>query len=174
MQPINLKERRAPFGRFVLLYLLSAVLIVVGIIAGTRFPFRKNEELMKIAQEEKKSRVFQQEFVRQADVIAGLLDSVNTPGAQAAVIQGRIDNEIGRLTAMTGNADSNDQAMGRHLASAYSSLSQTKATIRSNYSAGNDAAKTMQEMNQLKADKSRLEMENLNLRNMLQQRQGGQ
>lgn len=100
MKAQNTPVRTAQFSRFLVFFVIVMLIVIAGVFFGTQVPARENIQLKEqmVLQEEK--IVFQGEFVKLNTEVAQLFDSLNVPGANAELIDGRMTAKIQQMDAL--------------------------------------------------------------------------
>jgi len=78
MKPKNSKERQSSFFRFLGLFLLTVITILVAVYFNFKIPSKENKQLREQATIINKDIKFQNEFYNNMKVINNLLDSLNS------------------------------------------------------------------------------------------------
>lgn len=110
MKSINEKERNSTFLRFLLFYLLTTGVIVLGIFWGYRVPFRQNDALKQQVAAYEKEKIFNKNFFANFFSVKNQIDTLNKPGVPVDFMEGQIDQKLALLNkqAATDSADNKD------------------------------------------------------------------
>lgn len=107
MKPDNSKDRSSAFGRFLLFFLLTVVVMAVAIFFGIRVPYAENNKLRERLSRVDSEIVFRENFMVSMMQAQTLLDSVNKVSpTMAGLIDGRITQCLQSMDAMIGKSDS--------------------------------------------------------------------
>lgn len=105
MEPINKKERRIIFFKFLAYFIVTVALIILAVFVNYQFPFEelrlmkaKNEQLNKELQ-------FKENFSAKMNEVKLLLDSVNTEGKNPAYLNQLASTKLAAMTESVMNAE---------------------------------------------------------------------
>ena len=94
MEALNTKERNDAYASFLVFFLITIALLLLAVFFAFQVPFKENERMRKQLKRYDHEREFMNNFLGKMTDAKALLDSVNLPTAQAAVIDGRITDQI--------------------------------------------------------------------------------
>ena len=80
MKPKNSKERSNSFLKFLALFLVTIIFVILAVYFNYEIPSKENELLRDQAKVMEEDLKFQNTFYNEMEHIKGLIDSLNTPG----------------------------------------------------------------------------------------------
>ncbi|MCW3092346.1 MAG: hypothetical protein JWP81_3415 [Ferruginibacter sp.] len=105
MQPNNTPERKKAFINFLLLFCVSAAIVILLAFSSVQVPLKQNSQLRAQTESADKEREFSQKFMGQMNEIINMLDSINTKATKPEILDGQITESISKLNLAV-NADS--------------------------------------------------------------------
>ncbi len=100
MNAQNKSIRNAQFGRFLIFFIIVIAVMVAAIFFGTQVPAKENVQLKEQMELQEEQIVFQNEFLKLNTESAQLLDTLNVPGVNAELIDGRITAKIQQMDGL--------------------------------------------------------------------------
>lgn len=110
MNAQNKAVRNAQFGRFLIFFIIVIAVMVAAIFFGTQVPAKENVQLKEQMELQEEQIVFQNEFLKLNTESAQLLDTLNVPGVNAELIDGRITAKIQQMDALVQQYKGADKA----------------------------------------------------------------
>lgn len=131
MQALNQQERKKTFTNFLLFYIVTTLIIIAGVFFGTQVPLRQNKMMQtRIAQFEKEKIIGENFTVKSAE-IKNLIDTVNSIGVSASLIEGQMDQKIASLSAAVEADSTSARQLYRNMIKVLSDSKLDKAALRS-------------------------------------------
>lgn len=128
MKSKNSKERRNSILKFMLLFIVTAALIVVAFFFDfDRIPFKENKVLRERSIAVEKDITFQKEFSENMERIKGLIDSLDTEGQDVSYLAQIINKDIADLQRSIPQEDETYRyGMYTNIINSYLELKDTK------------------------------------------------
>lgn len=134
MKPLNAKERRSAFQRFLLFFTLTILVIVAAVFFGVKIPYAENEKLQAQLAAVDKENHFRDDFTLSMSEAQSLLDTVNMDPQKSGLLDGRITQKIQEMDAMLSKNDITSKTLYNQV---IKSLSNTQTDKKGLRAAGN-------------------------------------
>ncbi|MFD2919150.1 type VI secretion system TssO [Terrimonas rubra] len=131
MKPQNSQERNKAFGRFIIFYVLTTVLIILAVYFGLQVPFKQNKQLQAQIEVLQGEKDFSQRFSSLLAQTKSLLDTVNSSGARIDLVEGQIAQKIQEMDAMLAKDSTANKALYQQILQTLTDIKNDKKTIRS-------------------------------------------
>ena len=167
MKPLNSEERKKAFFRFLGLFIATSGLIVAAVYFGVQVPFKQNDQLKKQVRVYEGEKAFAESFSASMNEVKTELDTINRPGVQTELNDGRISEKLKRMNAMIDADSAADKKFYHNIVSSFADLQTAKKQLRNE--SGKDASLTelQQQIESLKNDLGRSQADVNNLRMQL-------
>ncbi len=131
MKPQNSPERNKAFGRFIIFYIITTVLIVLAVFFGLQVPFKQNKQLQSQIEVLQGEKDFGNRFSSLLAQTKSLLDTVNSSGARIDLVEGQIAQKIQEMDAMLAKDTTANKALYQQILQTLTDIKNDKKTIRS-------------------------------------------
>ncbi|MGI9544837.1 MAG: type VI secretion system TssO [Cyclobacteriaceae bacterium] len=170
MRPLNTKDRRLAFLKFLLLFVSCLALIMLSVFWTFQVPVKENKLFRESNEQIVESLEFQQKFAEEMENILGLLDSLNLPETNAYYMDQLIGAKLVDLQDLRQSLDPSDR---HHVHTMYSNVVQTfldlqeaRKQLRALDQAGTKLAECNGDLTELKSELDGVKRE-LNICNSL-------
>jgi hypothetical protein len=99
-QILNSKDRTQAFLKFLLLFVVTVVLVVVAVYFDYRLPVRENKVLLDEVTLQRQQDVDQAKFAAQMQEVTALLDSMDKPGANMGQLEQQLNGKLNDLNVL--------------------------------------------------------------------------
>ena len=154
MKPKNTKERKKTFLRFLLIFILTMVAMLVAVFFNFRIPKEENAILTEKIKSVDLEMKYQENFSKEMKIVKNMIDSLDVPGAQVSYQNELITKRLAKLQNAVPTKDSTFKYdMYTDIVRLYVELQDAKKELRSL----TDAKSTIQEYKDA-LDKCRCEL----------------
>ncbi|MEP7108444.1 MAG: type VI secretion system TssO [Ferruginibacter sp.] len=105
MQPSNTPERKRAFIIFLLLFVVSAGMVILLAFSSVQVPLKQNQQLREQMDNADKDREFSKKILDQMTDIINMLDSINKKAPNPEILNGEISDRLSKMN-LTVNEDS--------------------------------------------------------------------
>jgi Na+/phosphate symporter len=166
MPPTNVQARRKAFVNFLILFIISAGIIITTFFFSIRVPFRQNAQLRQQVNANEKEKDFSKKFTNRMFSITAMLDSFSNKVINPEILSNTITGRINELSAMVESDSVYNKDLYRNIVLSLSNLRDTKKQVRDIIGTGTNAIQ--QTTNQIEEMRSKLSLNNLKLQSIQQ------
>ena len=130
MIPENIQERKKAFGRFLLFFTLTILVLGTTVFFGIRLPYVENSKLREQLAIVDSENVFRDNFLSTMMQAQSLIDTVNMAPASSGLVEGRITQNIQSLDAMISTSNSSSKSIYVQIIKALNISQSDKAALR--------------------------------------------
>ncbi|MFV0607386.1 MAG: type VI secretion system TssO [Niabella sp.] len=130
MKPVNVKERRKAFQRFLLFFILTIAVILITIFFGIKIPYKENSKLQEQIALYEKANQFQDNFAKTMNETQSLLDTVNQDVVKSGLLDGRITQKIQEMDAMLNKNEVNSTTIYTQIIKQMNNAQSDKKALR--------------------------------------------
>lgn len=152
MQPLNAAERKKAFLSFLLFFVLTTALIVATVVAGFQVPTRQIGRLQQQVAAYDRQKLFTESFAEKMEDTKTLLDSVNRPGVQAALVDGRISDNLKTMNSMVDADTAAVKKLYQDIVHNLADLQDAKKQLRAAAAQDANLSQNLQQIEMLKSD----------------------
>lgn len=130
MRPLNSKQRRTTFARFLVLLVVTVALVVVAVFFGFRVPTTENAMYRERHQQMLNQDQEEQNFARKMEEVKSLLDSMDMAGVNADYMERLVSSELADAQSALPTEDSTyRRRMYTNIIQTYLELKDAKASL---------------------------------------------
>ncbi len=150
MQALNTKERNDAYASFLVFFLITIALLLLAVFFAYQVPFKENERMRTQLKRYEHENEFMNSFLTKMTETKGLLDSVNLPGAQAPVIDGKISDQIKQMGSLVSGDSIRDKRIYENTIQAIIGLQEAKTLLRNASTTESNLGSVQQQLNDLR------------------------
>lgn len=130
MRAQNTSIRNAQFGRFLIFFIIVIAVIIGATLFGIQVPAKENVQLKQQIELQEELIIFQNEFLRLNTETVQLLDTLDVPGINRELTDGRITAKIQQIDALIQQYKGVDKAEYMIVVKGISSHHEDKKLLR--------------------------------------------
>lgn len=171
MKPQNTQERKQAFFTFLGYYALTTLLLLGAVFFGMRVPTAQNNKLQTQVDQFELENNFAASFSNHSNDVKNMLDTINKPGVQAELLDGKISENLKTMNNMI-NDSTNSKKMYQDMVQGLADLQLAKKQLRDASGKDVNMSDYMKQIESLKSDlnQARSEANTLRLQLMATQR----
>jgi Type VI secretion system, TssO len=166
MPPTNVQARRKAFINFLILFFISAGIIITTFFFSIRVPFRQNAQLRQQVNANEKEKDFSKKFTTRMFSITSMLDSFSNKLNNAEILSNTITARINELSTMVESDSVYNKDLYRNIVLSLSTLRDTKKELKDNVNKGTNTIQ--QTTNQNEVLQSKWDLANLKFKSIEQ------
>ena len=130
MKPKNSKERRSAFFKFLGLFLVTMLTLLVAVYFNFKVPNKENALLKTQVKAVEKEMTFQNDFSAEMESIKSMIDSLDVPGQNVPYQNSKISEKLVSLQKTIPTKDSTFRYdMYSNIVAAYADLQQSEGEL---------------------------------------------
>ena len=131
MRPLNYKDRRRTFLRFLIMFLITVILTVSALFINFRIPVSENRQLKAGYETVNRELDFQSDFTRKFNEVKEILDTIDQPGANALYLEQLVSSKLAGMKEAIPVKDSlRQRKMYDYIIQSLLSLQESKRNLK--------------------------------------------
>lgn len=131
MEPLNKKERKKAFWRFLTFFLVTVILVVAAVFINFQIPLKENRLLRAKHEKMNRELEFQTGFTKNMHEVEEILDSINHRGQNVMYLEQLVSNKLaGMKESIPGDDSLRQRKMYDAIIQALLALQDSKRHLR--------------------------------------------